>query len=393
MWVGQDSYEVMPSVFQEMNGTLFSNAVATTPLCCPSRASIFSGLYAHNHGVTDQSNGANLDQTHTLQYELQQAGYRTAIAGKFLNDWMDQPPYFDRWAVLLGDDGPYPYYGATFNINGVERVVDRYTTDFIARKGVAYLDKFELEDEAPWFMQLSPYAPHFPATPEPAYEDADVPRWIMTPATLEEDLSDKPPWLPVADKPTIRRLRRYRLRSLMSVNDLVEKVRERLRDLGEARDTIIIFMSDNGFLHYDHKSSGKAVPYEQSVRIPLFVKWTGVFDRGVDERIVANIDIAPTIYEAAGVTPAYIVDGRSLLTSDRARAFIEHLKAPHPWESFWHPEWTYARYEDFREFYGPDDPWQLLNLYGDDDITNDPDHVVWDAELDAAAICGGPSCP
>jgi arylsulfatase A-like enzyme len=394
----EDFYSVMPSTMRlfRKRGTEFPNAVATTPLCCPSRASILTGQYSHNHGVLRNNLASMLDQAHTLQYELQNAGYHTAIAGKFLNKWTEAPSYFDKWAVLMGRED-YSYYDAVWNVNGSRRRIPEYTTDYVARKGVNFLESFERKDRDPWFMQLSPYAPHEPATPEEKYASAPIPEWTMTPATMEADVSDKPPWSVTADKSAVRSFRRLQLRSLMSVDDLVKKVQVTLRDLNESQDTVIFFMSDNGFLLYEHRLSQKSQPYDESVEIPFYVKWPGVLEAGSDDRIVTNIDVAPTVYEAAGVEPAYTVDGRSILTSDRDHAYIEYPSNYHPWSSIWHPDWTYVRYEPFneydvfREYYG--DPWQLENLLVDGLPLNDPDTTAWDAELDAARTCAGAACP
>ncbi len=395
MRVGEDFYSVLPDTMRMFSrwGTEFPNAVATTPSCCPSRASIFSGQYSHNHGVTNNLLAHELDQTHTMQYELQQADYLTAIAGKFLNKWDDTPPYFDKYALLPGSS-PYPYYNATWNINGRRRTISGYTTDHVGRKGVAFLRHFEQQDDdAPWFMQLSPYAPHKPATPKRKYADARVPRWKETPATTESDISDKPPWLSPAGKKSVKFLRRKMLRTLMSVDDMVDRMRRVLRKLGETRDTMIIFMSDNGYILYEHQLDTKGKPYDPSVRLPFFVKWPGVLARGVHPRIVTNNDLAPTIYDAAGIEPGYTVDGRNFLTSDRDHAYIEYLAGDHPWTSLWSPEWTYVRYDldGFQEFY--DEPWQLENPYGDSDLVNDPVSTAWDAELEDARDCAGETCP
>ena len=226
MKAAEDFYSVMPSTMKifRRKGTTFPNGIATTPTCCPSRASIFSGQYSHNHGVTSNKLGSVLDQSHTVQYELQRAGYHTAIVGKFLNDWVAPPSYFDSWAIPVDRDG-YPYYDATFDVNGRRRVIHRYTTDFARRKGIDFLERFEKEDDSPWFLLLSPNAPHRPATAEPDYATAEVPTWTMNPATSERNISDKPPWLKPGNKSKNRSFRRKQLRTLMSVDDMIEKLR------------------------------------------------------------------------------------------------------------------------------------------------------------------------
>ena len=160
-------------------GVRFAHGVATTPLCCPSRASIFSGKYAHNHGVTTNNNGWRFDSDESMQAELSEAGYRTALVGKFLNDWaLEQaPPHFERFSVFNRG-----YYGATFNVDGTMTEVEDYSTDFIADKSIEYLDEFETTDPVPWMMEIALYAPHIPAFPERQFATRPVGSLLHTPA-------------------------------------------------------------------------------------------------------------------------------------------------------------------------------------------------------------------
>jgi len=159
----------------------------TTPNCCPSRASIFTGLFAHNHGI--RSNGtADLPQSVTVQRYLHDAGYKTAILGKYLNTWplAKAPPYFDRWALVRPDS----YVNADFNIDGTVAPVSGYSTDVIGSRTVKLLRAFDRQDDKPWFLYVAPVAPHRPATPAPQYAAAPVPPWLPSPAVLEADRSD-----------------------------------------------------------------------------------------------------------------------------------------------------------------------------------------------------------
>jgi arylsulfatase A-like enzyme len=391
------------------NGTRYSNAVATTPLCCPSRSSIFSGRYAHNHGVLTNEDAQNFDHTKTLQHELGESGYTTAIVGKFLNLWrLNDPPSFDRWAT----QSPGSYYNNTFNIDGHEVSVPGYSTTFIGQQASAFLDDFETEDSTPWFMEVAPFGPHFPGPQETVasmaearYADAVVPPWNKTPAMSEEDLSDKPSY--VQQSPALESdaaaLREGQLRALMSVDDMVERLFAKLSSLGEARNTLAFFLSDNGWTWFEHHLAGKKAPYSASVRIPFFARWPGRIAAGaVDDRIVANIDIAPTVYEATGVEPGYPVDGKRLTSSARPYIFLEHLTyadLPVPkWRSIWTPARHYVRYSytdgrRSREFYGADDPWELENVYRDGVAGNEPtDEARLDELIRAGAACVGAFC-
>jgi arylsulfatase A-like enzyme len=162
----------MPKTLQWLRGggVEFREAYVTTPSCCPSRASIFTGRYVHNHGVRQQRLGANLDHRSTLQRQLQGSGYFTGMAGKFLNRWNlgTRPPYFDRYAVANGG-----YYDTTWGIDGAVRKVATYTTTFIGDKAIQYLTAFQNTNDArPWFLYLATFAPHTPRRPEPKYADA-----------------------------------------------------------------------------------------------------------------------------------------------------------------------------------------------------------------------------
>jgi len=391
---------VMPKtrrIFQRA-GTKYLNAVATTPVCCPSRASILSGRYAHNHGVTHNHAAGQFDRPHTVQKVLGDHGYGTAIAGKFLNYWTGPPPDFDRWATF---QQPPRYLDAVFDIDGAIQQVPGYSTTFIERMSLEFLDHFEHSDSDPWFLQVSPFAPHGPALPESRYSETSVPDWVGSPATGEADVSDKPPYIRRADnsREAVERFRAGQLRTLMSVDDLVANLFAELDRLGEREDTLAFFLSDNGVLWYEHGARGKSMPYDPSVRLPLLARWPGHLGAGIrDRRIAGNIDIAATIYDALGIQPGYRVDGRSLLTSDRRFIFLEHTPGREggipAWNAIWTPEKTYVRYVDGRrEYYGPNDPWQLTNLYNDGVPGNAPDEAgELDAFIEAGAGCAGRSC-
>ncbi len=119
----------------QAQGARFPNAFATTPTCCPSRASVLTGLYAHNHGVLTSEKGQqnNLDHEITLQRYLSDSGYTTGIYGKFLNGWRasDDPPYFDKWAVLAGNIH-HGYRNGLWNVQGEAVDLKPYSTNFLA---------------------------------------------------------------------------------------------------------------------------------------------------------------------------------------------------------------------------------------------------------------------
>ena len=362
-------------------GTKFSNAVATTPLCCPSRASTFTGKYVHNHGVTTQNNATNMPQQWTMQYHLKQHGYTTAIVGKYLNNWSGTKPHFD-----YAKSGVFTNYYSG----------GQYTTAVQTGMATGLLNTFENNDAKPWLMYVYPFAPHLPAVPEKQYANAPVPAWVDNPARTETDLTDKPTYVrnkgSKVNKTTVMNQRGDMIRTLYSVDDMIETVMARLDALGED-NTIAFFLSDNGWMWYEHKLTEKQVAYEDSVRIPMYVRWPGQVAAGaVDQRIVANIDIAPTVYEAAGIIPTYSPDGRSMLSTAARDHILTEFRGSNPWKALWHPQWMYAEYDNgFKEYYAPDDPWQLDNGFK----TGDPpgNAAELSSTLQRDFSCSGTTCP
>jgi arylsulfatase A-like enzyme len=397
-------------------GTRYPEAFATTPLCCPSRGSIFTGRFAHNHGLlrttTDPSVFA---QDSTIQAYLKGLGYRTAIVGKYLNSWdvAVDPPYFDRWSYFSRglDDGSNGYADVTFNVQGQVRSIGRYATHYIRDRSAHYLNWFEKRDSRPWFLYVSTFAPHTPALPAASYIDETVPHWNPNPAILEEDRTDKPPFIQ-AKRPTLKRLereRRRQLRTLMSVDDMVDAILGKAKSHRELGDTLAVFMSDNGVLWGEHGRHLKSLPYTNSLRIPLFVRRPGQSTSAVDRRVVTNLDLAPTVLDAVGASPdpAHPMDGRSLLDSswNRDRLVTEFWKLKNydvpTWASLRTPTYQYVEYYDeqdepritFREYYDlVKDPWQLENVLHQ----GEPPGVDLEAlsqQLARDRECSDDSCP
>jgi arylsulfatase A-like enzyme len=390
-------------------GTRFVNAYATTPVCCPSRASFFTGRYAHNHGVRTNASGqaSNLDQATTIQRYLQDAGYSTAMVGKYLNGWRleEPPPHFDLFAQCVR----CRYYSSSYNINGALRSVAGYNTDFMADQSVQFLESMEADDDKPWLLLVATRAPHRPAIPEGDYAYAPVSDFELNPAVLEEDREDKPPYVQ-DDEVHINKaasLRRNQLRSLMSVDDLVDEIFTAMGALGETRKTLAFFASDNGVMWEEHGVSGKGVPYTPAIKIPLLMRWPRHVARGVhDSRLVANIDVAPTVVDAADVHVDAPMDGVSLLhPSSRERVLIEMFGSDNrpdlKWASIVGTEYQYIEYfagdatePTLHEYYDMlVDPWQLTNLFGDADPSNDPSVTDLSTRLESDMTCQGSLCP
>jgi arylsulfatase A-like enzyme len=408
-----DTMHVMPKTlrFLGREGTRFDQFYTTTPLCCPSRATLMTGRYAHNHFVQNNLLARNLNQESTLQYYLRRAGYKTAIAGKFLNGWPVRhlrPPYFDRWAVSHGG-----YYGKTFNVNGDTGRVDQYSVDFVRDQAVKNLRVFERADDRPWFMYLAPAAPHSPYIAEPRYVRSNVGRWEPSPAVTEEDRTDKPLYVQQSRQGIQRAsvIRTKQLRTLWSLDDLMGRLHRTLRDLREDDDTLVIFLSDNGQNWGEHGLNSKRVPYTSAIQVPFFMKWDGHVAVGaVDGRLAGMVDVAPTVMDAAGLVPnpSFPFDGRSLLEpSERPRLLIEHWTQPGKsvpdFASTRTPTSQYIEYYNSQglvidqEYYDlAADPWQLVNVLRDADPTNDPHPDALRAmsdQLEDDRGCKGSACP
>jgi arylsulfatase A-like enzyme len=390
-------------------GVTYTEGFATTPSCCPSRASIFSGRYVHNHGVLRQQLGDRLDQTTTLASELQGGGYATAMAGKFLNRWPLErpPPGFGRYALANGG-----YYDQTWAVDGTIRRVPTYSTTFIGDRALAFLDEREADDARPWFLYLATFAPHDPRVPEPKYAGAGFPALDHVGPSAPAPVAGKPRYL--AERTDGRlaeaaKVRTGQLRTLLSVDDLVDRVLGRLQATGELDDTLIFFLSDNGYAWGEHRHVGKFTPYTESIKVPFVVRWPGRLPAATtDDRLVATIDIKPTVLAAAGIRPpdGDVVDGRSLLAGRRrdrllAEYWQDQANAPgiRDWAALRTPAWQYIENYDqpgggtFREFYDlRSDPGMDKNLLADGDPANDPPASVA-AELAAARTCAGAGCP
>jgi arylsulfatase A-like enzyme len=411
----RDGLDVMPKTRQwfAAGGTSYPWGFDTTPICCPSRTSIMTGRYTHNHHVRGNGKGQalHLDQETTVQRYLQQAGYRTGIYGKYLNKWpLDvNPPHFDRWAVFTRTPNvsDKAYVGGPWNVNGKVRTVTTYSTTFIRSRALGFVKGGSSQ---PWYLYLAPPAPHRPFVPEPAFANAPISTWKGNPAVFEADRSDKAPYVRAAHTTFARgqEIRTAQLRTLMSVDVLVDEVMKSLQATGQLDNTLAFFISDNGYFWGEHGLEGKPPPYLQATRVPFMARWPGHLDAAaVDERLVANIDITPTMFQAAGISPdpGKPVDGRSLLDHawTRDRLLLENFTASSSprWASTVTHTFQYIEYyarDDrtitFREYYAlTKDPWQLVNLLHDGDPTNNPDKAMLHATLSGDRTCAGEACP
>ncbi len=389
-------------------GTEFTNFYDSPPLCCPSRASFWSGRFAHNHGVRtngDPAGEAAWDQSTAIQAYLKNAGYTTALVGKYWNEWKlgTPPPNYDRYAMFSGG-----YNDMHWGVNGTVKLIPGYTTDIVGDYATQFLRAFETNDARPWFLYVAPQAPHSPFTPATRYATATVPSWSGNPAVFEADRSDKPQavrWRSATfDQGNARRIEQ--LRTLMSVDDMVARIFDTMSSLGESQNTLAIYTSDNGYMWAEHGIIDKRFPYPQSTKLPMFLRWPGHVAAGAkDARLTENIDIEPTLLQAAGIAPAHVIDGVSVLQpGSRNRLFMEYFKSPDSSTPSWATDVTaayqYTEWYDsygsitFREYYDVTQDWWLLrNLLHDGTTSNDPSVSALHEQLAADRVCAGATCP
>ncbi|MDQ2622165.1 MAG: sulfatase [Actinomycetota bacterium] len=365
-------HRAMPNTLDRIarQGTEFTRYYATHPVCSPSRASLLTGQYAHSSGLKKNSGPTGGWEgwqqlplfNRNMAVDLQRNGYRTIHVGKFTNNYTLGdgqvetviPPGWDRW-VTASYGGHLYFYGFGMNINGVPAgpfgsmgydlfngekdppecsaalltqptpaIRCDYNTDVYSRHAVA---EIEAAGDQPFYLQLDYHAPHgdhrSPAGPEPAtrhFDSAFKNRMPKMPGFNEGNINDKPSWLkkiaePMKKAESDRVHDRWvkEVESLRAVDDGVGAIMKTLRKTGKLKNTYVIFLSDNGLFHGEHRlSSAKFLPYEPSARVPMMIRGPGIGKGKRSGEIVANIDIAPTILGLTGTRSSDRLDGRSL---------------------------------------------------------------------------------
>lgn len=364
-------------------GYNFSEAFSVASLGGPSRATFLTGQYPHNHGVIGNylpiGGVTRLNASSTVATWLRAAGYRTAIAGRYVTGygwWTDGttiPPGWDDWNVLV-DPGSFHMENYEINFNGT-RVnfgtlsqalnVELYQTDMVTVAATQAIDR-AAADPRPFFLYVSPVSFNFEV---PIYSECPNPSdptdpgtflgWTQRPASRhlntifgndalfplpgaasfnEADVSDKPDWVQAnapfdAEEIECLKKRHWRkLETMRAVDQQIGLVMNQLELRGKLGNTIAIFTGDNGFIDGQHRFPTKTPAYEPSIRVPLIIRTPGNTVPRTIDRLVVNTDLAPTIAHLAQATPAHAVDGRSLIpllqnpaAAWRGVALFEHI--------------------------------------------------------------------
>jgi arylsulfatase A-like enzyme len=382
-----------PTVENEIyaKGVGFTNAMVPTSVCCPSRASILTGDFSHTTGVW--ANRAPLgafkafQDDSTLATWLQDADYQTGLFGKYLNGYGKKsssryvPPGWDTWAAFVDLPG---YYGYTLNVNGSLETHGSspadYSTDYLASTAADFIRG--ADPTQPVFAYWAPYAIHQPSVPARVDKGAfdSLARW-RPPSYNEADVSDKPTWLrnkgssSRAARGRVDDLRKRMHETLLAFDRGVGDILVALEEANRLDNTIVVVLSDNGYLWGEHQLFAKDVPYEAATRVPMALRWDAGAYGGSSAALVANVDVAPTIVDLAGI-PAPAMDGQSLrpvlegsASTVRSSLVLEHAAVPKGGSSA--PSYCgirtvgelYVRYAGgFEEYYRyHNDPWELRN--------------------------------
>jgi len=386
------------------DGMHLPNAFVTTSLCSPSRASILTGLYAHNHRVVDNYHPVDRSLIFFPQY-LQRAGYETAFIGKWHMGDEDEPQRgFDHWVAFRGQGTYYPDGRGTsrvvpqtrydgFNVNGEHREPQRkYITDELTDRAIDWLENRKHKNK-PYFMYVSHKAVHSDFVPRDRdrgrYAKA---RWIppKTFANTPENRQGKPAWL--INQRNSRHgvdygynlekfdlefyVKRY-CEALIAVDDNVGRLLDHLEKTGELDDTLVVYMGDNGFQFGEHGLIDKRTAYEASIRVPLIMHCPQILKAGSRlEQVVANIDIAPTLLEAAGLAKPPHMDGASFYPHliGRSAPWNDELLYEYYWEwNYPQTPTTHALRTDRFKYIRYHGLWDSNELY---DLKNDPDETT-----------------
>jgi arylsulfatase A-like enzyme len=387
-------------------GATFRNAYSPFPLCCPARATLLTGQYAHNHGV--QSNKAPtggfsvFDDSRTLATWLDR-NYVTGWIGKYFNEYGANgtatyvPPGWDEWNTP--DGSVWNYAQTRWNVNGVMKTFNgQYQTDTLGDFAISFINR-HVDDAEPFFLVASILAPHTgtPSEPDdptgfptpyvsPEYRDSLSTLQLDRNPAFNEDTSDKPLNLSPLSASEVRALtevNQQRRESLLSAQDVVQRIADVLAATGELNNTYILFFSDNGYTLGEHRiRGGKVLPYEITAKVPLLIRGPGIPPGTVVNQPVGLHDLAPTVLrmtQNVGAQGTFVIDGVNILsmisdpTLRRNRPIVIEGAPPNgeltpdwTFQGIRTPRWKYVeRPTGKRELYDLiNDPYELQNQAG-----------------------------
>lgn len=413
---------VMPNTYHWFvdRGESLPHFYAADPLCCPSRASIMTGRYDHNNGVKDNSSDTmsfHLDMQSEIQCYLQQSGYYTGLYGKFYNgyNYHKDPPCLSDYAITRGDE----HTDLWFRVDGVMKKPPGWQDDYIAHKSLVFLNRRAQHPGTPWYLYMSTLEPHSPYSGLPGdVATKPVPAPFISPSVDQSDLSGLSPTIRTNATQKGYNYTNWNAenRMLMNVDSYVGQVFHTLQRNRQLQNTLVFFVSDNGFLFGEHHLSDKRLPYTESTGVPAYVygpRW--VTPGSSDKRLAENVDITPTIIQATGIHPQlrYPIDGRSLIDPTWKRTQILG-ESWHLQKSKWQPRWRGIRTKSYqyieyltdgpsptvtwREYYNLNsDPFEMHNVLVDDTAANDPDvaalHLAILADSRCKGTTGARACP
>jgi arylsulfatase A-like enzyme len=338
----RDTLRYMPHVQRLLveQGTTYRRAMVPTSLCCPSRATILTGLYAHSSTVFGNGDvgGARLGgwprfhrrgmEKRTMGVALRRAGYRTALIGKYLNYFGQYakpgyaPPGWDTFSTTMSDHGSYYAYRLNDGTSHFTSPKD-YSTDVFAEQATQFIRSTPVEQ--PLFLFFAPFGPHAPYKPAPRHDgllDGKLTPYVA--ATKRQKLRTMPRWMRERRHFTqseVDLTRRKQLETLMSVDEAVAAMHDALAETGRDRNTLYLYLSDNGYFWGEHRIIGKDAPYQDATEIPMVVRWDGHVPAGeTDGRLVLNVDIARTVARAAGATMR--TDGLDMFGRTKRKGFV-----------------------------------------------------------------------
>ncbi len=388
-------------------------AYVSTPICGPARATLLTGKWSHNTGLTTTAGAyrdlqASAYGSNTIATRLAQAGYRTYFGGKYTNGYDGNaiPPGWDDWFAMVEPlDGARSFlYRNRIGTRNYDRAVYN-ETDVLSANAVRFIGE-QAGSCAPWFAYVCPHAPHGPYYPAPRHADELTSTPLRDlPSIGEQDLSDKPPWVqaeaPYADAERERDTSRYRgkLRELQEVDDMIRRLMSTLTNTGQLDNTYVFYLTDNGYLLGEHGLHMKNIPYEEASRTPFIVRGPNIRGGFVSSVMVSHVDIPPTLLDFAGA-PWSDLDGRSLApvfaaggerpSGWREEVFVEDLGRG--WRMLRTPGWAYVEWDDRKkELYDMyTDPYQLQSLHADPEKADLIAQLS--SRLETLKSCSGDSC-